>query len=273
MNTPASATVDRMLDAMIGDESRPPVAWTGVGSLPSVFPVTEFASASIAAVGAAVSGLIALHGRAAPAVTVDRRLASLWFAGSLRPEGWTPPPPWDPVAGDYRTADGWIRLHTNANAHRQAALGVLDVPAHRERVAAAVTAWQATDLESAVVDAGGCAAAMRTIDEWDAGEPGVAVAAEPLVAWTLTGAGRRPGPRPTPARLLVDSAVASDRKDPEPVDPARSGDLSSSMELTTRGSARRVRMPLNLDGVEFGVDLPARDLGGDEPVWATAAKA
>lgn len=464
MTTPASATVDRMLDAMIGDEARPTVAWTGTGSLPSVFPVTEFASASIGAAGTALSGLIALHGRPAPAVTVDRRLASLWFAGSLRPEGWAPPPPWDPVAGDYRTADGWIRLHTNADAHRRAALGVLDVPADRERVGAAVAAWQATDLETAVVEAGGCAAAMRTINEWDAGEPGVAVAEEPLVAWALTGASRRPDPRPTPgrplagvrvldltrvlagpvatrflaqlgaevlridppwwdepgvlpevmlgkrssrldlrdadarsrlldlladadvlvhgyrpgaldglglgedvrrsvapglvevtldaygwtgpwagrrgfdslvqmstgiadagmrrlgrdvptplpvqaldhatgylmaaaairafterlrsgrgaraalslartARLLVGSAVAADGADPEPVSPARSDDLSSSLEQTTWGPARRVRMPLQLDGVDFSVDLPARDLGGDEPAWANAAKA
>ena len=49
-----------------------------------------------------------------PAVTVDRDLASAWFAWSLRPDGWEVPAPWDAVAGDYAGEDGWIKLHTNA---------------------------------------------------------------------------------------------------------------------------------------------------------------
>jgi len=57
--------------------------------------------------------------------------------------------------------DGWIRLQTNAPHHLAAALAVLNVPAKRGQVAKAVIEWQAGTLESAVVDAGGCAAAMR----------------------------------------------------------------------------------------------------------------
>ncbi len=103
------------------------------GSLPSVFAVSDLAQASVAAAGVALARLVSLDGGAAPTVTVDRDLASAWFAFSIRPEGWELPSAWDPVAGDYATADGWIRLHTNAPHHRDAALGVLDVPAERAR--------------------------------------------------------------------------------------------------------------------------------------------
>jgi crotonobetainyl-CoA:carnitine CoA-transferase CaiB-like acyl-CoA transferase len=152
-----------------------------------VFAVTDLATASVAAAGIAVSELLASDGTPLRPVTVDRRLASMWFASSLRPEGWAPPPPWDAVAGDYRASDGWIRLHTNAPAHREAALGVLGVPADRDRVSTAVAAWEADGLEAAVVAAGGCAATMHTLDQWDVSEPGRSVAAEPLIRSVDTG--------------------------------------------------------------------------------------
>ncbi len=92
----------------------------GSDSLPSIFAVTAFASAAIGAAALAVSELVAAVADAPP-VIVDRRLASLWFGMSIKPVGWTLPSPWDPIAGDYLAADGWIRLHTNAPRHRTAA--------------------------------------------------------------------------------------------------------------------------------------------------------
>lgn len=178
-------------------------AFTGAGVLPSVFAVTDFAAASIAAAGLAVSELVALRRDEAPSVTVDRRLASLWFGTSLRPEGWNVPPPWDPIAGDYRAADRWIRLHTNAPAHREAALAVLGVEAEKDAVARAVARWQAEDLESAVVARGGCAAAMMSQEEWQAHPQGRAVAAEPLLSREISTAGGVPAwpvPRERPLR-------------------------------------------------------------------------
>ena len=91
------------------------------GSLPSVFAVTDFAAAAVGVAHLAVSELLQKVSGTAPQVVVDRRLASLWFASSLRPQGWALPAQWDAVAGDYQTADGWIRLHTNAPHHRDAA--------------------------------------------------------------------------------------------------------------------------------------------------------
>ncbi len=190
--TPAAeqqpSTTDRMLDQILAGTRSVEVTVAGEGGLASVFAVTELAAASVAAAGVAISELIALDGAAARPVTVDRRLASMWFASSVRPEGWEPPPPWDAVAGDYLAADGWIRLHTNAPAHREAALRVLGVHADRDRVATAVAGWRADELETAVVDAGGCAAAMHALNEWTASEPGRAVGKEALIAWGDTGA-------------------------------------------------------------------------------------
>ena len=153
----------------------------GDESLPSCFAVSDLAAASIAVAGLAVSELLALEGEA-PQVTVDRHLASAWFLWSLRPQGWKLPAPWDPIAGDYRTEDGWIRLHTNAPRHRAAALAVLGCADERKPVAAAVARRRAGELEAAIVAANGCAAEMRSAEAWREHEQGHAVAAEPLVA-------------------------------------------------------------------------------------------
>lgn len=154
---------------------------TGSGSLPGLFAVSDFASAAIGAAGLAIAERVGTITGRAPRVEVDRRLASFWFGTTLRPQGWAVPPLWDAVAGDYRAADGWIRLHTNAPHHRDAALAVLGVPADREAVARAVATWDAVALETAVVERNGCAAAMRTIEAWAAHPQGQAVWREPLL--------------------------------------------------------------------------------------------
>ncbi len=164
----------------------------GAGDLASVFAVTDLASASVGTAMLAVAELIAARHGGWPEVEVDRRLASLWFGTSLRPDGWTVPPPWDPIAGDYPTSDGWIRLHTNAAAHRTAALAVLGVAAKKDAVAKAVSDWTADALEMAVVAEGGCAAAMRSGAEWAVHPQGSAVATESLFHVAAAGAGDEP---------------------------------------------------------------------------------
>ncbi len=166
---------------------------TGSGDLPSAFPVTNLASATIAAAGRAAARLFG-----GADVAVDRRLASLWFGMTIRPMGWELPPLWDPIAGDYETKDGWIKLHTNAPHHRDAALKVLGPHSSRETVAKAVATWEAERLENAIVEAGGVAAQMRSIAAWKEHPQGAAVAMEPIFArhergegggWTPTGFG------------------------------------------------------------------------------------
>ena len=151
------------------------------GSLPSAFFVTELAAASIASAGLALGEWLEPEGGTATSMVVDRRLASFWFSSSLRPQGWTVPDLWDAIAGNYRTRDGWIRLHTNAPHHRAAALRVLGVENQRDQVASAVAGWAAGELELAIVREGGCAAEMRSWDAWKQHPQGIAVAREPLV--------------------------------------------------------------------------------------------
>ncbi len=158
------------------------LTFTGVGALPSWFDLTGLAAASIGAAGLMMARLIELQSSQAPAeVSVDRRLASFWFGFTVRPQGWEMPPSWDPIAGDYRAKDRWIRLHTNAPHHRAAALSVLGDHSDRAGVEPAVARWEAAELEQAVVEAGGCAAVMHDLEAWSRHPQGAAIANEPLV--------------------------------------------------------------------------------------------
>ncbi len=184
----ARALSAQMWAALGGDPARlGRLRLQGEGALPGAFAVSDFAAAAVACAALAADEL---HGLApgtragdAAAVRVDRRLAALWFAESLRPQGWQAPPARDTLTGDYPCADGWIRLHCNAPHHRAAACRVLGLQARADSVAAApaVAAWKGVELEQAVVEQGGCAAQMRDAATWSAHVQGAAVRAQPLV--------------------------------------------------------------------------------------------
>ncbi len=179
MPEPMEAMLGEILKCLSLGET--PLTITGRGRLRSAFAVTDLAIASIGAAGASVAELMAVRGAGKPRVVVDRALASQWFTSSARSLGWKPPQAWDPVAGDYLGEDGWVRLHTNAPRHRAAALAVLGVQADGGLVGQAVSKWAVEELETAVVEAGGAAAAMRSRREWEAHPQGQVVAEEPLV--------------------------------------------------------------------------------------------
>ncbi len=157
--------------------------------LPSVFDVTGLATGAVAIATLAAARLAAArHQSPPPAVTVDSREASAGFAGEglFQPIGWEQPPLWDPIAGNYRAADGWIRLHTNYAYHRAAVERVL--AAHdRDTVQAAVADQPAEQIEQAIVEAGGAAAAMHTRSEWLASPAGAATAQAPPLTVTESG--------------------------------------------------------------------------------------
>jgi hypothetical protein len=173
-------------DLGIPDQIAAGVHFYGSGDLESVSAVSDLAAAATAAAGAAVGELLVTRFGVEPRISVSRRLASLWFGFSIRPVGWTLPAPWDPIAGDYATADGWIRLHTNAPHHREAALAVLSTAADRVAVSRAVANWEADALETAVIENKGCAAAMRSAALWKVHPQGESANREPLVAAHLT---------------------------------------------------------------------------------------
>lgn len=155
--------------------------------LGSRFAVTDLSVSTIGAALLALSELSA-RGKAARLVSVDARSAAAAFRSEalFQPIGWQRPPAWDPIAGDYRAKSGFIRLHTNYTHHRDAVLSVLGVRADRDAVAAAVAGWEAPELEAAVAAASGCAAALRSREEWLATEHGQATSEEPPVALSET---------------------------------------------------------------------------------------
>jgi CoA-transferase family III len=154
-------------------------------TLTSAFPVTV---AGVTAVGASLL-----------AATTDERvgLDTRQLAVALRSErhlmrdGRSPGSPFDPLSAFHRTADGWLRLHANYPWHRAAALGVLDCS--EQDAPAAIAGWKAVELETAVHEAGGVAAAVRAQEQWraEAGPP------PPLVERRVIGeAPARPARRP-----------------------------------------------------------------------------
>jgi hypothetical protein len=173
--------------------------------LPSHFDVTGLATASVAAATVAAAEFLAVRSDRRPLpVTVDSRQACAAFAaeGLFTPVGWERPDIWDPIAGNYRARDGWIRLHTNYAYHRSAVERLLGAD-DRETVRAAVAEWEAGDLETAIVKAGGCAAVMRTREDWLAAPAGAATADAPLAAVT---------DRPVPDGAAVAGLAAGGRR-------------------------------------------------------------
>jgi crotonobetainyl-CoA:carnitine CoA-transferase CaiB-like acyl-CoA transferase len=213
-----TAAIPDLVAQLAGLAGEPPIGGdldvTGTRHvLPSVFDVTGVATAAIGAAAAAVAELVAARtGGPPPPARVNTRQACVAFLSerAFTPIGWERVAFLDPVSGDYETADGWIRLHTNYVAHRRAALRALGLPddATRDAVAAAAR-WAAGDeLEQAVVDAGGAAAAMRTTEAWRCHEHGAATAAEPPLR--VVAAAAAPDPRwagPAPDRPLAGVRV------------------------------------------------------------------
>ncbi|HCT7985741.1 TPA: CoA transferase [Serratia liquefaciens] len=196
------------------------VTVSGEGVLSSAFPVSELATACWAAAGLACAGLLQQNRSTAPQVFVDRRLASLWFGWTLRPLGWSLPAAWDALAGDYATSDGWIRLHTNAPHHRKAVEQVLGPHQDKNGLAQKVLAWKKNELEQAVIEAGGCAAQMLSIEAWRQHTHGKSVVLEPLIhqtqlqeaatpVWTLPSARPLHGVRVLDLTRIIAGPVAT----------------------------------------------------------------
>jgi crotonobetainyl-CoA:carnitine CoA-transferase CaiB-like acyl-CoA transferase len=161
--------------------------------LPSVFRVGQFAAWAVSTAHTQAAAFFAARNglEAPPQVEAGVREAAVAFRSEryLRVDG-EPAFEWAPLSGDYETADGWLRLHCNFEHHAAIACQVLDVPQDRSAVEAAVRQRGRFELENAIAEAGGVAAAMRTGEEWLAHPHYAAVASQPLIAMTpLSGAG------------------------------------------------------------------------------------
>ena len=168
-----------------GAGRRPSVGIMDDLGLPSVFRVGEFAAWAVSAAHTQAAGFFATRNGlpGAPAVRVGVREAAIAFRSEryLRVDG-EAAFEWAPLSGDYEAADGWVRLHCNFEHHAEIACRVLGVPQDRAAVEAAVRRRGRFELEDAIAEADGVAAAMRTREEWAAHPQSAVVAGRPVLA-------------------------------------------------------------------------------------------
>jgi len=180
--TPTEIAAQLALLAGLRDAA--PLEVTGTEpALPSSFRVDAAAAASIGAAGLAAEAIWRHRTGAAQPVCIDIRHAAAEFRSEryLRVAGQEPKDIWDPIAGAYPTADGWVRLHTNFPHHRDGILKLLACGNTREDVAAALRRQKAEAFETAAWKAGMCVSAYRSFAQWDAHPHAQALAGVPPV--------------------------------------------------------------------------------------------
>ena len=153
--------------------------------LPTPFRIGEAATASLAAIGLAISDLWQLRTGHGQEVKVDTRraTASLRSGRYMAMDGASVAGERNSVAGVYPAKNGrFSYLHCNFPNHRAAALGVLGVEEEdRELVRRAVSPWDALELEEAIIAAGGAGGMARSMEEWAQHPQAAAIASLPLL--------------------------------------------------------------------------------------------
>jgi crotonobetainyl-CoA:carnitine CoA-transferase CaiB-like acyl-CoA transferase len=152
--------------------------------LPTPFRISETSTATLAAVGLAVSDLWELRTGRRQGIAIDTRqaTASLRSGNYLKLDGVPVSNARNVVMGSYPAKNGrWSYVHSNFPNHRAAALKVLGVPEDREAVRMAVAKWDALELEEAIIAAKGAGGMVRTLSEWKKHPQGIAVASLPLM--------------------------------------------------------------------------------------------
>jgi hypothetical protein len=147
--------------------------------LPGRFRIGAAAAGIVKGTTSAAGAVFAARGGDPGPVSADPRHAAAAFRSEryLRP---MPAAVEDPLTGNYRTAEGWVRLHCNYPHHLAAVATALGTSADRAEVSSAVARRTALDVEEAVVAAGGAAAAMRSRAGWAAHPQGRALRELPL---------------------------------------------------------------------------------------------
>lgn len=178
--------------------------------LPGRFLVGTAAATCVAETTQAAADLFRERGGEPGEVAVDLRHAAHAFRSEryLRCDGEPVGELWASVSGDYRGADGWIKIHANYPHHASAAARALGVPRERDAFASAIAARPVREVEEAVHAAGGVAAAMRPAEEWAAHPAGVAARSIPLVDVERIAPSAPmplpPGPRPLSGVRVLD---------------------------------------------------------------------
>lgn len=152
--------------------------------LPTSFRIGETATATLAALGLAISDLWALRTGRPQEIAIDARraTASLRSGNYMKLDGAPVSTERHSIMGTYPAKDGrWSYIHTNFPNHRAAALQVLGVPDDREAVRDAIAKWDALALEEAIIAAKGAGGMVRSMAEWAQHPQAAAVASLPLM--------------------------------------------------------------------------------------------
>ncbi|MDH4076129.1 MAG: CoA transferase [Acidimicrobiia bacterium] len=205
-----AAELDRIWSLVPGHGIRPPLALApSPFSLASAFPVDVIATASVAAATLAAAALG--RAEAGVAVPLDGGAALASFTGWLRRDG-EPIPVWADLSGLYRCRGGRaVQLHANFPHHAAGVAARLGVPEEREAVAAAISRWDAFELERALIADGMIGAAYRTLGEWAAHPHAAATAELPLIEVARLGDAAPLAPAATEQAADDDRALAGVR--------------------------------------------------------------
>jgi CoA-transferase family III len=152
-----------------------------------MYDVLRFATGAVREALGAAADLAVARGLPLPEIALrdDEVVAAFESERRLRAPGLEGVSGFAELSRFAQTADGWIRLHGNYPHHRAALLRVLG----EQDPLGAARGWRALELEEAIVAAGGCAAAVRTADEWTASPQGRSVVKGTV---PLTTRGERP---------------------------------------------------------------------------------
>ncbi len=166
----------------------PPVAVEGpVGQLPARLRVEDAATACVGiALGAAAA--VTREGEAGREIAVDRRdvAAAVTSERHFRsgPRGGMG---FATLSRFWRCADGWVRTHANYPWHESALRQALGTDGDAETVGSVIGSMEGEVVEEAVFEAGGVAAAVRSVEDWCGHPQGRALASEPLVGHEAIG--------------------------------------------------------------------------------------
>ncbi|GMU40087.1 MAG: CoA transferase [Chloroflexota bacterium] len=175
---------------------------------PSPFAVGTVAAASVGVATLAAARLAAARDGSWPEATVEMRHAAAAFRSEryLRINGAPAAELWSPLSGYYRVRDGhWVQLHTNFPHHRDRAAAVLGVAAERAAFETALARLDRFEVEQRFAEAGACAFALRSPEEWAAHPQSRALASLPLLSIERIDDGAPA--RPLPHRASGDGAL------------------------------------------------------------------
>lgn len=214
--TASTATAELWRLAGMPESSLDSLTLTGCEPvLPSSFAVGTAAQSSIAAAALAAAEVRHLRGQDRQQVSVDMAHAAVECSNFMSLDG-VIPEVWDRFSGLYPCGSdaqgGWVRIHANFKHHREGALALLGLKASdattKADVTSALARTTALSFEEKAAVRGLVVSALRSFEEWDASEPGQAVAHLPT--FTIEKIGEA-DPVPLPALEASDRPLSGIR--------------------------------------------------------------